>query len=139
MYDLDFVLVVYLAAHGYKPVFIYRKFIILVFAPQSLQYSGNRIHAFAFRDDGNILLNNRGYAEYKLNKLSLALQDINRSLELYPENSFAYKNRALVYLAMKDREKACADLEKAEAAGFTQMYGDEVKKLRLEYCLTKAL
>jgi tetratricopeptide (TPR) repeat protein len=83
--------------------------------------------------------NNRGYAEYKLNKLSLALQDINRSLELYPENSFAYKNRALVYLAMKDHEKACADLEKAETAGFTQMYGDEVKKLRLEYCLTKAL
>ncbi|GAA3919536.1 hypothetical protein GO495_21520 [Chitinophaga oryziterrae] len=44
-------------------------------------------------------------------------------------------NRALVYIAMKEKDKACEDLKQAMKQGFTEMYGDEVKKLIFEKCI----
>lgn len=81
--------------------------------------------------------NNRDYVKYKMNDLAGALKDINTSLKLYPGNSYAYRNRALVYLAQKQTEKACMDLQQAETAGFTDMYGDEVEELIKKHCLKK--
>jgi tetratricopeptide (TPR) repeat protein len=69
-----------------------------------------------------------------LNDLKGALDDVNHSLQLYPQNSYAYKNRALIFIAMKQYSKACADLQIAIQLGFTQMYGDEVKNLLEQYC-----
>jgi tetratricopeptide (TPR) repeat protein len=79
-------------------------------------------------------LNNRGYAKYKLGDNKAALKDINASLELAPGNSYAYKNRALVYIATKKKKKACADLQKALDSGFTNAYGNEVQQLMDEHC-----
>ncbi len=78
-------------------------------------------------------LNNRGYAYYMLGKYEKALRDINHSLQLDASNSFAYKNRALVYFKLHNPD-ACNDLQTALDKGFTEMYGDEVLKLQQEYC-----
>ena len=42
--------------------------------------------------------NNRGLAKFKMNNLDSALEDIEQSIKLYPENSYAFKNWALVYI-----------------------------------------
>jgi len=78
--------------------------------------------------------NNRGYAKYKLNNLDSALADINKSLSLLPENSYALKNRALVYIAMNKIDLACKDLKDADKMAFKSMYGDEVGTLMEKYC-----
>ena len=62
------------------------------------------------------------------------MDDINRSLKLYPQNSYALRNRALVYLAMNNKIKACEDLHESLKQGFTLMYGDEVENLAKENC-----
>lgn len=78
--------------------------------------------------------NNRGFAYFKLGELETAEADIDKSLEMYPQNSYAHKNKALIYLAKKDISKACASLQKALNYGYNKMYGDEVDKLMEEYC-----
>jgi tetratricopeptide (TPR) repeat protein len=78
--------------------------------------------------------NNKGYAEYKLGNTQAAMASINHSISLYPENSYAYRNRALVYLALKNNVSACIDIDKALELGFTRSYGDELEKLRLSEC-----
>jgi tetratricopeptide (TPR) repeat protein len=79
-------------------------------------------------------LNNRGYCKYKLGDLEGALEDINNSLGVAPNNSYAYRNRALVYLDQKKKEDACRDLQKARALGFEKDYGNEVNELLAKYC-----
>lgn len=79
-------------------------------------------------------LNNRGFAKFKMGDNKAALKDINASLEIDAENSFAYKNRALVYIATKKQKEACADLRKALDLGFTNTYGSEVQSLADEHC-----
>ena len=57
------------------------------------------------------------------------MEDINKSIELYPTNSYAYKVRALIHIANKKDEKACEDLDIAIELGYTQQYGEEVQQL----------
>lgn len=78
--------------------------------------------------------NNKGYAQYKLGDTAAALQSINQSIGLYPENSYAYRNRALAYLALNSKEAACADIDKSLELGFTEAYGDEMAKLKQANC-----
>lgn len=74
--------------------------------------------------DEPLTLNNRGYTRYKLNNLAGALEDIDKSIILYATNAYAYKNRALVYIAL-DKEEACKDLQKARELQFEKQYGPE--------------
>jgi regulator of sirC expression with transglutaminase-like and TPR domain len=62
------------------------------------------------------------------------MKDINHSLDLLPTNSYAYKNRALVYFDLAEKNKGCADLEKAIELGYTKQYGNKVEKLNNEKC-----
>ncbi|HEY6162279.1 MAG TPA: tetratricopeptide repeat protein [Bacteroidia bacterium] len=78
--------------------------------------------------------NNRGYARFKLGDIKGALDDINRSIKMDPTNSYAYRNRALVYIEMNKMKKVCADLNKAKELGFKQQYGNEVDELQKKYC-----
>lgn len=77
---------------------------------------------------------NRAFNYYKTGEIKKALKDIDKSIKLYPENSYAYKVRALIYLEMKENKKACEDIQTALDRGYTTSYGDEVKKLKIEYC-----
>ncbi len=78
--------------------------------------------------------NNRGYAKLKVGKLKEALADINRSIQLYPTNSYAFRNRALVYIAMEKADETCKDLKKANELGFSVSYGKEVNQLLEKHC-----
>ena len=78
--------------------------------------------------------NNRGYAKYKLGKYDDALTDVNYSIQLYPENSFAYRNRALIYIAQNKTSLACSDIQKAIDLNFESTYGSEINTLKNQYC-----
>lgn len=81
-----------------------------------------------------LLLNNLGYLYYKKKEYPKALEKINSSIDKYPNNSYAYRNRALVYLALDLKKEACKDLEIAVHYNFKDRYGDEVEKLISEHC-----
>ncbi len=96
---------------------------VIVLAPEENQ--NNQI-AIAF--------NNRGFARYKNQAFGQALDDINYSLQLFPENAYAYKNRALAHLAQGKNKEACHDLVLALQHKFTAQYGQEVVELRKKHC-----
>ncbi|OJJ23892.1 hypothetical protein BKI52_05955 [marine bacterium AO1-C] len=78
--------------------------------------------------------NNIGHTYYKMGKYDLALLKIEFSLAQDPKNSYAYKNRALVYIAQNKKDLACQDLRKAQQLGYTKLYGNEVEELLKRYC-----
>jgi len=86
------------------------------------------------KGDNSYALNNRGFAKYKLGELSEALEDIDQSIILNPQNSFAFKNKALVLLAMDSLDLACESLQKSNDLGFTTKFGNEVEDLINQYC-----
>jgi regulator of sirC expression with transglutaminase-like and TPR domain len=73
----------------------------------------------------------------KLNDLKGALKDVNKAIELNPYNSYAFRNRALIYLTMKEKEKACEDLHAAVRKGFTEEFGYEVRDSIDNNCIKK--
>lgn len=81
-----------------------------------------------------LIFNNMGFVKYKLKRYEQALTDINKSIELYSENSYAYRNKALVYIDLKLNDKACVEIEKSIELGFTNQYGNEVLELKNKYC-----
>jgi len=91
-----------------------------------LELNGDDDNAFAF--------NNRGYAKYKINDLEGAMNDIQESIRINPENSFVYKNRALIYISLDSLVLACQDIEQANILGFSDNYGAEVNELITKFC-----
>jgi tetratricopeptide (TPR) repeat protein len=79
-------------------------------------------------------LNNRGFAKHKMGDNKAALKDINASLEIDAGNVYAYKNRAIVYIATNKKKDACANLKRALELGYTNTYGNEVQQLMDEHC-----
>ena len=73
-------------------------------------------------------LNNKSFALLKLNRIDEAMAFVNKSLTYGPKNAYAYRNRALIKLEMRD-QSACDDLRKAQQLGFTEQYGSEVNDL----------
>ena len=98
---------------------------------EALQYFDK---ALQLEKEEPLTLNNRGFTRYKLNDLTGALEDINKSISLYPSNAFAYKNRALVYLAQENKAEACKDLNKAKELQFEKQFGPEVNELLKKNC-----
>lgn len=80
------------------------------------------------------LYNNRGFAAYQLKNFDDALTDINKSLKLFADNAYAYKNRALVHLSKNDKTAMCSDLAKAKSLKYEEQYGQEVNNLLKEHC-----
>ncbi len=91
------------------------------------------INRFKQNDDA-FAYNNMGFCKYKLNDFEAALSDINRSIELNPNNPMAFKNRALVYFALNNKENACSDLHKSLELGFAKRFGNEVEEMISEKC-----
>ncbi len=96
------------------------------------------IMALASEDNSDnklaIAYNNRGYVRYKQKEFGSALNDINRSINLFPENSYAYRNRALVHFANHQIKDGCWDVKRGLALGFNEDYGTELKLLQREFC-----
>jgi tetratricopeptide (TPR) repeat protein len=74
-----------------------------------------------------------GELEYKRQNYQVALEHINRSLELDMSNAYAYKNKALVYLALHQKAGAKENLEIALELGYTQQFGQDVELLMQEH------
>lgn len=64
-----------------------------------------------------VAYNNRSYANLKLGNLEQAKSDIEQAFLLYPNNSFAFRNNALILLQEGDTINACEALYKAKELG----------------------
>jgi tetratricopeptide (TPR) repeat protein len=72
---------------------------------------------------------NLGYVFYLEKNYPIALELINKSIELDPSNSWAFKNRALVYIALGKIDSATSDLNYALELGYSKIYDNEVETL----------
>jgi tetratricopeptide (TPR) repeat protein len=79
-------------------------------------------------------LNNRGFAKFNLNDTIGGLNDIQSSISMDSTNSYAFRNRALINIAIGSIDLACKDLNKAIELGYTKTYGKEVEELLFKYC-----
>lgn len=77
---------------------------------------------------------NQAFNYYKLGDLKKAEKYIEKSLKLDSGNSWAYKNKGLVLQAKGQTQEACRQFDMALELGYTNQYGDEVQKLKQEYC-----
>jgi tetratricopeptide (TPR) repeat protein len=77
---------------------------------------------------------NRGHAKYMLKDYKGALEDLQQAINLNPDDPYIYRNRALIFITIKNTGMICLDLKKALELGFTQKYGKEVEELIKEYC-----
>ena len=68
--------------------------------------------------------NNRGYARLKLGDLENARIDCEKSIELDPENSWAYHYLGLVYYEMGKQKKACGLFQQALQLGKEEVMED---------------
>lgn len=92
------------------------------------------IFQLIYDDQNPAFLNNYGLNKHNLGNSDEGKKLIMKSLELAPNNSFAYRNLALISIDKKEFKKACQHLNKALSLGFKKQYGSEVSDLIIEYC-----
>ena len=80
---------------------------------------------------------NRSFSRLKLGDTKGALEDIEKSIELFPKNSYAYWIRAQIYIEMGKKKKICKDLQTAIDLQFTFNYGDDALRLQEKHCNRK--
>ncbi len=84
--------------------------------------------------DNAYALSNRGYAKYKQDDPEGAISDIEASLKIDPQNAWAYKNMALVFISLDSLQPACQNLQMALDHGYAKKYDTEVDSLMSVYC-----
>ncbi|MDX1905434.1 MAG: tetratricopeptide repeat protein [Bacteroidia bacterium] len=80
------------------------------------------------------ILNNYGFLKHKLGQTEEGLELIRRALIVNPDNSYAYKYRALIYLDQGKTDEACQAIQTALKMGYTEKYGPDVSELKATYC-----
>ena len=76
-----------------------------------------------------LALGNRGFCLIKLKKMKMARADLDKSISLNPDNSYVYMYNAHYYLENANVNEACENLQKANALGFSETYGEEVNQM----------
>jgi tetratricopeptide (TPR) repeat protein len=84
-----------------------------------------------------LALSNRGLAKMNMLDYDGALDDVNRSILLYPQNAYSYRNRGMIYTAMNKNTEGCTDFQHALKLNFTSKYDNEVEEFYNHYCTTK--
>lgn len=74
--------------------------------------------------------NNRCYSNIKLGNYSLAKEELEKSLNYYPNNSYAYRNKGLILLNENRTQEACEAFEQAKGLGGIYI----TEELRKKYC-----
>lgn len=77
---------------------------------------------------------NRSYNKMMLRDLKGAMQDIDMSIKLYPENSYAYMVKGKIYIEQGKKKQACEQFQMALDRNYTQRYGEDVENLKKENC-----
>jgi tetratricopeptide (TPR) repeat protein len=81
--------------------------------------------------------NNKGFALFKLGDVQGALEAVNASLALDGSNAYAFKNRAEIWLHMKSKGKALADLDAAAKLNRDSALGKQIKMLQRQASIGK--
>lgn len=97
---------------------------------QGLQYANAAMKFARGNAETAILLNNRGFAYLGMKNYDAATSDINDALRLYPENPYAYFNKALLYMHFGNNEAVCENLQMATLYGYIY----SLKELTAQYC-----
>lgn len=87
-----------------------------------------------YDDKDPVFLNNFGFNKHKKGSTSEGMKLIKRSIEIEPNNSYAYRNLALIDIDQNYKESACENLNKAKELGYYSRYGNEVNELISKYC-----
>ena len=95
---------------------------------EALKYANKGLKNVKDQVGKGMLLNNRGYSYIGLGKYTYALADINESIKLFPDNSFAYCYRAIANIRLKKLSTVCADLYKAKSLGADGLTADLIKE-----------
>lgn len=82
----------------------------------------------------SFLYNNKGYALYYLERFDEALIFINEAIDCNKQNSYAFKNRSLVYVKTNKQNDACIDINNAIELGYIKQYGKDIVKLKEQLC-----
>lgn len=97
---------------------------------KAVNYATDGIKYATDSSDIGMLFNNRGFGEIGLKKYSRALEDIDESLKYKPINPYAYYNKALVYIQLKDFDRVCENLNKSKKQGGVNL----TQELLKQYC-----
>lgn len=87
-----------------------------------------------YNDRDPVFLNNYGFNKYKMGHPDEGKALIMKSIAINPENSFAYRNLAVISLDLNDAAAACKYLLKAKELGFEKNYGNEVNEMLNKFC-----
>lgn len=77
---------------------------------------------------------NRSLTLFYLGRIDEAYTDINRSLVLRENNSYAHWVKALILLEKGEKANACESLKRANHHGYTLVFGNAVNRLMQEHC-----
>jgi Tfp pilus assembly protein PilF len=71
-------------------------------------------------------LTNRGIAYVYVNQSEKAIIDLNKAIQIKPEEPATYLNRAIAYYNLGKSKLACKDLKKSKKLGLTEIYGSGI-------------
>ena len=86
---------------------------------------------------GGLHFSNLGELKYRMGDYAGARRSLNRSIRLYPANSYVYRTLALVYFAEDRRDEGCRAVRTALDRGFATGYGDEAQRLWEDRCANR--
>jgi tetratricopeptide (TPR) repeat protein len=92
------------------------------------------IFQMIYKENDAFFLNNYGMNKHNMGQTAEGKKLIQKSLSINPNNSFAYRNLAVIALSEGDEIKACEYLQKAKSFGFENQYGTEVEELIIKHC-----
>jgi len=87
-----------------------------------------------YNENDALFLNNYGMNKHNLGKTIEGKEIIMKSLSLSPNNSYAYRNLAVIAIDENNSNKACEHLIKSKSLGFEKRYGKEVNELLTKHC-----
>jgi tetratricopeptide (TPR) repeat protein len=80
------------------------------------------------------IFNNRALAELKVGMLQQAALDLNTSFRFYQNNPYAYRNRALLNIALKRTDEACADIKTSIELGCSKKLPIDLDEFQKQHC-----
>ena len=87
-----------------------------------------------FDNKDAFFLNNYGLNKHYLGESNEAIKIIEESLELAPENSYAYRNLGMIALDNGKETDACRYFKRAQDLNFRKKYGEEIDDLISANC-----
>jgi tetratricopeptide (TPR) repeat protein len=78
--------------------------------------------------------NNLSYSYYMNNELEKAKEQVDKSIQMFDSNSYAYKNKALIYSKLGLVEEACNALQEAIKFEYDKVSPKEVDELKKSLC-----